>query len=134
MIQTALALIFVTVFVVYQLDPVLNLFSWLSQLGTLGVLGLMSLTSFAVIAFFAKDAMGETALSTKILPIISGVIMAILFVKIFMDFGALTGAEGHLSWMLPSLVIVAAAVGILLAAKLKSADPAKFADLGKTKV
>jgi amino acid transporter len=133
-IQTILALIFVTLFVVKGLDPVLALFSWLSQLGTLGVLGLMSLTSFSVIGFFAKDAMGETAISTKILPVISGVIMAVLFVKIFMDFGALTGAEGSLSWMLPSLVLVAGVVGILLAAKLKSSDPAKFADLGKTKV
>lgn len=133
-IQTILALIFVTLFVVKGLDPVLALFSWLSQLGTLGVLGLMSLTSFSVIGFFAKDAMGETAISTKILPVISGVIMAVLFVKIFMDFGALTGAEGSLSWMLPSLVLVAGVVGILLAAKLKASDPAKFADLGKTKV
>lgn len=132
-IQTVLALIVVTFFVVYQLDPVFNLFSWLSQLGTLGVLGLMSLTSFSVIAFFAKDAMGEKAMSVKILPLISGAIMAVLFVKIFMDFGALTGAEGNLSWMLPSLVIVAGVIGIALAAKLKSSNPAKFADLGKTK-
>jgi hypothetical protein len=51
-----------------------------------------------------------------------------------MDFGALTGAEGNLSWMLPSLVIVAGVVGMLLAAKLKSSDPKMFADLGKTKV
>jgi amino acid transporter len=133
-IQTILALVFVTLFVVKDLDPVLALFSWLSQLGTLGVLGLMSLTSFSVIAFFAKDLMGETALSTKILPLISGVIMAALFVKIFMDFGALTGAEGNLSWILPSLVIVAGALGMLLAARLKSSNPAKFNDLGKTKV
>lgn len=133
-IQTILALVFVTLFVVKGLDPVLNLFSWLSQLGTLGVLGLMSLTSFSVMAFFGRDAMGESALSTKVLPLIAGVIMAVLFVKIFMDFGALTGAEGNLSWMLPSLVIVAGVVGMLLAAKLKSSDPKMFADLGKTKV
>lgn len=133
-IQTILALLVVTLFVVKEMDPVLQLFSWLSQLGTLGVLGLMSLTSFAVIAFFGRNALGEGALSTKVLPLIGGVIMAILFVKIFMDFGALTGAEGNLSWILPSLVIVAAVVGIGLAAMLKGRDPKRFADLGKTKV
>jgi hypothetical protein len=100
----------------------------------LGVLGLMSLTSFAVIAFFGRNAMGEGALSTKVLPLIAGVIMAVLFVKIFMDFGALTGAEGNLSWILPSLVLVAGVVGIALAAMLKGRDPQRFADLGKTKV
>lgn len=133
-IQTILAVLVVTLFVVQGMDPVLQLFSWLSQLGTLGVLGLMSLTSFAVIAFFARNAMGEGAMSTKVLPLIAGVIMAILFVKIFMDFGALTGAEGHLSWILPSLVLVAGAVGIVLAAMLKGRDPRRFADLGKGKV
>ncbi len=133
-LQTLLALIFVTLFVVKDLDPVLALFSWLSQLGTLGVLGLMSLTSFSVIAFFGKNAMGETAFSTKVLPLITGVVMAVLFVKIFTDFGALTGAEGNLSWILPSLVLVAAVVGVLLASRLKSADPAKFGEMGKTKV
>ncbi len=133
-IQSILALLIVTLFVVLGLDPVFALFSWLSQLGTLGVLGLMSLTSFSVIAFFARNALGEGALSTKVLPLIAGVVMAILFVKIFMDFGALTGAEGNLSWMLPSLVIVAGVIGIALAAMLKSRDPGRFADLGKTKL
>ena len=133
-IQTILALAVVTLFVVKEMDPVLQLFSWLSQLGTLGVLGLMSLTSFAVIAFFGRNAMGEGAMSTKVLPLIAGVIMAILFVKIFMDFGALTGAEGNLSWILPSLVLVAGVIGIALAAMLKGRDPRRFADLGKTKV
>jgi amino acid transporter len=133
-IQTLLALAVVTLFVVKDMDPVLQLFSWLSQLGTLGVLGLMSLTSFAVIAFFARNALGEGALSTKVLPLVAGVIMAVLFVKIFTDFGALTGAEGNLSWMLPSLVIVAGIVGVALAAMLKGRDPRRFAELGKGKV
>lgn len=132
-IQTLLAFVFVTLFVVKDLDPVLALFSWLSQLGTLGVLGLMALTSFSVIAFFGKNKMGETAFSTKILPLITGIVMAVLFVKIFNDFGALTGAEGNLSWILPSLVLVAGVVGILLAIRLKSTDPAKFNDMGNTK-
>lgn len=133
-IQTVLALAVVTLFVVKGLDPVLNLFVWLSQLGTLGLLGLMALTSFAVIAYFKKDAQGETAVSTKILPLITGVIMAYLFVIIFRDFGALTGAEGSLSWILPGLTIVALVIGIALAAMLKTRDPQRFADLGKTKL
>ena len=133
-IQTVLALAVVTLFVVKGLDPVLNLFVWLSQLGTLGLLGLMALTSFAVIAFFMKDALGENALSTKLFPAISGLIMGYLFLIIFRDFGALTGAEGNLSWMLPSLVILAGIVGIVVAGMLKSRDPQRFAELGKGKI
>lgn len=133
-IQTVLALAVVTLFVAKGLDPVLNLFVWLSQMGTLGLLGLMALASFAVIAFFMKDAMGESGLSTKLFPAISGLILGYLFIIIFRDFGALTGAEGNLSWMLPSLVIVAGVIGIVMAAMLKSRDPGRFAELGKGKL
>lgn len=133
-IQTVLALAVLTLFVAKGLDPVFNLFVWLTQLGTLGLLGLMALTSFAVISYFSRDSQGESALATKILPAISGLIMAALFVKIFMDFGALTGAEGSLSWVLPGLTIVALVIGIALAAMLKGRDPGRFADLGKNKL
>ncbi len=132
-LQTVIALAVVTLFVVQGLDPVLNLFVWLSQLGTLGILGLMALTSFAVIGFFSKDAMGEGVISTKIFPILTGVVMGYLFVIIFRDFGALTGAAGLLSWGLPALVLVAGAIGFILASMLASRDPARFKALGNTK-
>ncbi len=133
-IQTVLALVVLTVFVVQGMDPVLNLFVWLTQLGTLGILGLMALTSFSVMAFFGKDARGETALATKILPLITGVIMAGLFIKIFMDFGALTGTAGMLSWGLPALVLIFGVIGFVLASQLASKDPSRFGQMGSTKL
>jgi amino acid transporter len=132
--QTVIALAVVTLFVVKGLDPVLNLFVWMTQMGTLGVLGLMALTSFAVIGFFAKDQMGESAISTKVLPLITGAVMAYLFFIIFRDFGALTGSEGMLSWGIPALVPLFAVIGFALASALASRDPARFKDLGKSKV
>jgi amino acid transporter len=129
-IQTVLAVLGVGLFAVLGLDPVLNLFTWLTQLGTLGILGLMAISSFSVIAFFGKDAMGESALSTKILPAITGVILAALFVYIFAKFGDLTGAAGSLGIILPSLVIVAGIVGYILAGNLANRDPARFARIG----
>ncbi len=133
LIQTVIAVLVVGLFVVQGLDPVLNLFVWLSQLGTLGILGLMALTSFAVIGFFAKDAMGENVISTKVFPAITGLVLGYLFVIIFRDFGALTGAGGLLSWGLPALVLVFAAIGFVLASMLAARDPARFAALGDTK-
>ena len=130
LIQTAIAIIVVGFFALMGLDPVLQLFTWLTQLGTLGILGLMAVTSFSVVAFFSKNAMGESALAVKILPIIAGVIMAALFVYIFAKFGDLTGAVGSLGVILPSLVVVAAIVGFISASRLESNDPAKFNALG----
>jgi amino acid transporter len=113
-IQTVLAIIVVGFFAVMGMDPVLQLFTWLTQLGTLGILGLMAVTSFSVVAFFAKNAMGENALS----------------VYIFAKFGDLTGAAGSLGVILPSLVIVAAIVGFISASNLAGRDPVKFENLG----
>ncbi len=132
-LQTVISLAVVSLFVAKGLDPVLNLFVWMTQMGTLGVLGLMALTSFAVIAFFAKDAMGENVLSTKVLPLITGVVMAYLFFIIFRDFGALTGSEGVLSWAIPALVPLFGVIGFALASALAARDPARFKDLGKSK-
>lgn len=133
LIQTVLAVVIVGLFVAKGLDPVLNLFVWLTQVGTLGVLGLMAMTSFAVIAFFAKNDLGEGAMAAKVLPAIAGVVMAGLFVKIFYDFGALTGAQGTLARVLPSLVILCGAIGFALASALAGRDPDRFSRLGVSK-
>ena len=129
-IQTIIAFAVVGLFAALGMDPVLQLFTWLTQLGTLGILGLMALTAFSVVAFFGSDMRGESALATKILPIITGALLAFLFVYIFYKFGDLTGAAGAMGVVLPSLVIVAGIAGYILASNLASRDPARFARLG----
>jgi amino acid transporter len=132
-IQTVLALVVVTLFVVLGLDPVLNLFVWLTQLGTLSILGLMAMTSFAIIAFFRKDARGENAVSTLVLPLVAGLVLAYLYVIIFRDFGALTGASGALAIGLPALTLVMGAAGFVLAGMLATRNPDRFAKLGQNR-
>lgn len=133
-IQTVIATVVVALFAALGMDPVLQLFTWLTQLGTLGVLGMMALTSFAVLAYFGRNPDPATgAMTSKVLPLAAGLVMAALFVWIFKDFGALTGASGILAIALPSLVIVAAIVGYFSAANLASSDPERFAKLGNTK-
>ncbi|NMD07879.1 MAG: APC family permease [Phyllobacteriaceae bacterium] len=129
--QTVCAVVVVGLFAVLGLDPILNLFTWISQIGTLGIIAMMALASAAVVAFFNRDAMGESALATKVAPTISGLIMLVLFGYIFLNYSALTGTAGALAWVLPGLVILAAVVGYLLAARLKSSNPAKYARMGE---
>ena len=132
LVQTIGAVIAVAVFAGLGLDPILNMFTWISQIGTLGVLGMMAITSLAVIMFFRSEGGGGSALSTLILPLLSGLIMAVLFVYIALNFGDLTGtAGGALGYILPALIPVAALVGLLMAGRLKSADPAAFARMGR---
>ncbi len=129
--QTAGALIVLALFAGLQLDPVLNMFTWISQIGTLGVLGMMTVTSVAVIAFFRRAGHSASVLTTLVLPLVSGLVMAALFVYIFLHFGDLTGTTGGvLGIVLPSLIPLAAIVGYLAAMRLQRVDPARFARMG----
>ncbi len=130
--QTIGALIVLAIFAGLGLDPILHMFTWISQIGTLGVIAMMCVTSISVIAFFQKSGIKASPISTMLLPAVAAVIMAGLFFYIFANYGDLTGTTGgSLSWMLPSLIPLAAIIGLLLAARLKSADPARFAKMGE---
>lgn len=130
-VQTIGALIILAVFAGLGLDPVLNMFTWISQLGTLGVLAMMAVTSLAVIAFFRKTAGQHSPITTIILPALSGLVMVVLFVYIFISYGDLTGTTGGaLGIILPALVPIAAIIGFLMASRLKSVDPDAYARMG----
>ncbi len=132
--QTIGAVIVLAIFAGLGLDPILNMFTWVSQVGTLGVLGMMTVTSVAVIAFFRSGQASGSALATLVLPLVSGVIMAGLFVYIFLNFGDLTGTTGGaLGWILPSLIPLAALVGWLVAGRLKGADAAAYGRMGQNR-
>lgn len=134
LVQTGGALIIVAIFAGLGLDPILNLFTWVSQVGTLGILGMMTVTSMAIVAYFRRRPESASPVKTLVLPMVSGVIMAVLFVYIFMNFGDLTGtAGGALGIILPCLIPAGAIIGYLLALRLERADPARFAAMGQNR-
>jgi len=132
--QTVGALVVLAIFAGLGLDPILNMFTWISQVGTLGVLGMMAVTSLAVIAFFRRTGKAGSPIATLVLPALSGLIMAALFVYIFVNFGDLTGTTGGaLGIVLPALIPLAAIIGYLLALRLEKAEPARFAVMGQNR-
>lgn len=132
--QTTGSLIVLAIFAGLGLDPILQMFTWVAQVGTLGVLLMMAVTSVSVIAFFRKKG-GGPVVQTLILPIISAVIMAALFVYIFLNFGDLTGTTGGaLGWILPGLIPLGALIGWLLSVRLRSSDPAAYKMLGQNRI
>jgi hypothetical protein len=84
------AVVVVMLFALLKRDPILNLFTWISQVGTLAIIAMMAIASFAVISFFNKDGRGEGAWASNIAPIIAGLAMLALFVHIFANYGGLT--------------------------------------------
>jgi amino acid transporter len=130
-IQTVIAVLVVALFAYTGQDPILALFSWLTNVATLAIILLMAFTAFSIVVFFGRNpSLENNALVTKVLPIVTGVILAVLVVYIAINFGSIAGANGVLAVFLPALVLIFGVIGLLLAARLKSADAVGFARLG----
>jgi uncharacterized membrane-anchored protein len=98
------------------------------------VMGMMAITSLSVIVFFRKKGGQASPITTLVLPLVSGLIMAALFVFIFINFGDLTQtAGGALGIILPALIPIAGIIGFLMASRLKAADPQAYARMGQNK-
>jgi len=131
--QTIGALLVVALFAGLHLDPVLDLFTWICQVGVLGLVGMMTVTSVAVVAFFRRHR-GVSFWKSLVAPVASGLVMAVLFVYIFVNFGQLTGTDGKaLGIALPSLIPVAAVVGWALARRLRVRDPDAYSEMGASR-
>jgi amino acid transporter len=133
MSQSILAFVVVLIFVVTAQDPVLALFTWLTQLGTLAIIVLMSLSSFAVLAFFARHRdLDSNPLRTIVAPVVGGLAMAAVAIYAASQFGLLIGnPDSPLRWILPALIIVAAVAGVTTAVTLKGRSPELYAQMGR---
>jgi amino acid transporter len=131
--QSILAFVVVLVFVITRQDPVLALFTWLTQLGTLGIIVLMALASFAVVVFFARHRdLDSNVWRTVVAPIVGGVAMTAVAIYAASQFGLLIGnPESPLRWILPALIVVAAIAGMLAAVSLKGRSPEMYAQMGR---
>lgn len=134
--QTVLAFGVVGVFAVLGLDPVLTLFTWLTNTGALGVIALLTLLSFSVVAFFGPNARGEGGFARLIAPLVSGLVLAVVLVLIVLNFNVLltsdpTAPLNPLAVVLPVVVLGAGIVGFVVAVALRSRKPHVYAGIGE---
>jgi len=134
--QSILALTVVLVFAIAAANPVLTLFTWLTNLGALGVLLLMAATSFAVVGYFRQrpqDAVGNWAATWA--PAIAGVLLLILLVLGVANFNVLiTGLTdapiGTMTVVLPIILFGGGVVGLIVGAVLKRNRPEVYERIG----
>ena len=137
LLQTTLALVIVGVFAIAGADPVLKLFTWLTNLGALGVLLLMATTSFAVVGYFRRNPdAGVSGWAGRIAPALAGVALLVVLVLGVLNFNVLiTSATDaptdKMTIILPVILFGAGAIGLLLGAWMKSAKPETFARIGE---
>ena len=135
--QSVLALSVVGIFAVVGANPLLTLFTWLTNLGALGVLLLMTVTSFAVVGYFRRYPEQELSRwASTIAPMVAGVLLLIVLVLGVANFNVLiTGStEAPINTMaivLPVILFGGGIVGLIVGTVLKSRRPDVYQQVGK---
>ena len=130
LVQTVTAVTLVVTLALAGLDPVLEVFTWLSGVATLGVVVLMALTSLAVLLFFARhrDVAGSRW-TTVVLPVLGLIGLVTISVLIVAYFPVLVGGGAGLTVALIATIPIALAVGYGQAMVLRHRRPKLYADL-----
>jgi amino acid transporter len=131
--QTILAIIVLGIFVAAGTDPVVSLFNWLTNTGAMGLVLLMTLISLSVIGYFWRDKRDAGTWSRIVTPIIAFVILATIYVLIFVNFNVLLGlsADSYLTFVFPLLLIAAGIVGIIWGLVLQNRQPSVYEKIGR---
>lgn len=136
-LQSAIALVVVGLFAVLGEDPILTLFTWLTNLGALGVVLLMAITSFAVLAYFrGSHAPEHGPWSTLVAPLVAGAGLLVILVLGVTNFNVLiTGSTDaptdSVSVILPIVLFGSGVLGLIVAAAIRSRMPERYAHIGQ---
>ncbi len=132
--QSALALVVVMAFVLGGRDPILEMFTWLSGMSAVGVVLLMAATSASVVVYFRVHRSSATPWQRAIAPSAATVVLLALVVLLVANFDSLLGTDPNspLRWILPGLVLVAAAAGAGWGSVLRRRSPETYHGIGHT--
>jgi amino acid transporter len=132
--QSAVALVLIVVFVAGGKDPVLGLFTWLTNVGALGVIFLMALTSVSIVVYLRRNRqlLSEARAFHEVAAALSAAALFVAFYLAITNFDVLLGSKPNdpLNWLLPGLIVLAAAVGLAYGLFLRGQRPEIYAGIG----
>ena len=126
-LQTVSAAVLMLVCASAGLDPVAEVFAWLSGAATAGILGLMLLTCVAVLVFFHRSKVDTRIWNTRIAPILGLVGLAACLYLTVANLPLLVGGSHALAYVIDALLVLSFVAGPVLAAARPGAnatDPA----------
>lgn len=137
LVQTATAGVLLAASAVLGLDPLLQVFTWLSGVATVAIVVLMAVTSIAVIVYFARNRHDRRPWNTVIAPALGFAGLAVSAVVIVAYFPVMVGdvdadgapVFGAVTWTLLALVVLVPAIGYVQAAWIRRRRPAAYAKL-----
>ena len=134
MAQSVVAVVVILVFVIAGKDPVLGLFTWLTNVGALGVIFLMALTSVSIVVYLRRynEMVTESSLFHEVAAALSSAALFVVFYLAITNFDVLLGSKPNdpLNWVLPGLILAAAAVGLVYGLYLKVKRPEVYIGIG----
>ncbi|MBO3750563.1 APC family permease [Streptosporangiaceae bacterium NEAU-GS5] len=130
--QSAIGLAAILVTIVAGIDPLTQLFFNGTTWGGLGVLILLAATSISVLLFFVRDPDGETAWRRLIAPGLATLGLLGILALALADFAALLEVpdDDPPAWILPSIYLVTAVLGIGWALILRGSRPNAYEGIG----
>lgn len=134
--QSVLAVVVFGIFAIIGADPLLKLFTWLTNLGALGVLLLMTAASFAVVGYFRRHPEQELSRwASAIAPSVAGVLLLIVLVLGVANFNVLiTGSTeaptNIMTIILPIILFGGGLAGLVVGSVLRSRRPDVYRRIG----
>jgi amino acid transporter len=131
-IQSTLAAVVLTGYVLAGADPIVHLFFWVTVTGGLGVLILMTVTSLAVLVFFARTTHDDGLWRARLAPGLATLALGAILVVTVEQFDTLLGvpATSPLRWWFPASYGIAATVGLAFALVLRRSRPDVYQAIG----
>ncbi|WP_159502484.1 APC family permease [Microbacterium sp. 18062] len=137
LVQTGTSVVLVVAFALFQLDPILQVFTWFAGVATLAIAVLMAVTSIAVIVYFARTRKDRRVWNTIVAPALGFVGLIMSAALIVANFPLMVGdvdADGEpvfgvITWLLLALIVVFPLIGFVQAAWIRARRPAAYAKL-----
>ncbi|MFD6174848.1 APC family permease [Streptomyces coeruleorubidus] len=139
LLQTVVAVVVVAAFAIADdkpagdpTAPVLHLFTWFGNIGALGVIVLMAAASLSVVVFFVRRGAAGAQAWRLVTSALAGLALLVIAGYTVKDFEVLVGAgpDSSLSWILPGIIGLALAAGLVLGLVLRARAPEKHARIG----
>ncbi|MFF9810350.1 APC family permease [Streptomyces coeruleorubidus] len=139
LLQTVVAVVVVAAFAIADdgpagdpTAPVLHLFTWFGNIGALGVIVLMAAASLSVVVFFVRRGAAGAQAWRLVTSALAGIALLVIAGYTVKDFEVLVGAgpDSALSWILPGIIGLALAAGLVLGLVLRARAPEKHARIG----
>ena len=130
-VVTILAILLVVVGIIFNWDPILNIFYWFSSISVLAIVLTEILVSIAVVAYFRRTKEDTRVWNTMIAPILAAVLLALGEIALISRFNLLAGvASGEggpfemngLGWFLVSLPFIVFIVGLIVGAARRKSE------------